>query len=64
MSLCVFLDLPPFISYYLQQTYLHPNGLKYHLEKGTCSFDPSDRSSGREQTHDDDSVSPADRMSV
>lgn len=42
-----------------QQTYLHPNGLKYHLEKGTCSFEPSERCYSREQTHDDDSVGPA-----
>ena len=64
MSLsCVFLDLPPSLSY-LQQTHLHPNGLKYHLKKGTCSFDPSDHSWGCEQTHYDDSVSPVDRMSV
>ena len=23
----------------LVQTYLNPNGLKYHLEKGTCKFE-------------------------
>ena len=23
------------------QSYLNPNGLKYHLEKGTCEFAPT-----------------------
>jgi hypothetical protein len=23
------------------QSYLNPNGLKYHLEKGTCEFTPA-----------------------
>lgn len=23
------------------QSYLNPNGLKYHLDKGTCEFTPT-----------------------